>query len=300
MMDTNGEAIVSASAGGQFTMVVSEDGRLWGTGNNDAGQLGLGDTKMRRKLTVVVPPCPTVVFRKVSCGLNHSGAVSVSGEVYTFGWGLNGRLGHGDCNKRCSPCLVEKLKDELVFVMDVACGGASTGIVSDQGDVWSWGWNFYGQCGIPLADESSASNSPSVFDDYPSAPTSEGGDEGEGGGGNVLLPRLTLSGKVVTSLSLGFAHAAAISAVGELYTWGFNEEGQLGLGHEQNQFEPHAVTVEMPDPDGSGETLSTKERGRRKLRVLGVACGHTHTAIIVSKLTSVQNDLRREEGAKKR
>ena len=143
-----GVKAVDVAAGGQFTAVACEDGSLLCSGNNDAGQLGMGDTTMRRKLELVSGVGPTVKFRKVSCGLNHTCALAVSGEAYTFGWGGNGRLGHGDANKRMSPCLVEGLKDNLFFSMEVACGGASTSVLSDQGDVWSWGWNCYGQCGV--------------------------------------------------------------------------------------------------------------------------------------------------------
>ena len=70
---------------------------------------------------------------------------------------------------------------------------------------------------------------------------------------------------VVTGLSLGFAHGACVTATGELYTWGFNEEGQLGLGHEANQFSPCRVSVQLANGD---MMMSTEERGDMKLRVL--------------------------------
>ncbi|GMH84677.1 hypothetical protein TL16_g09994 [Triparma laevis f. inornata] len=206
--------------------------------------------------------------------------------------------------------MVEKLKDELIFGMDVACGGASTSILSDQGDVWSWGWNFYGQCGVSkrtmgnpgggeelgmmsgFGSTGSGFDSPqSHFDNYGSA--GDNLDKGEGGEvENILVPTATLVGKVVTSLSLGFAHGACVSAVGELFTWGFNEEGQLGLGHEENVYKPEIVGLSC---EWGGERLSSDERGDSKIRVLAVACGHTHTACVVSKLSSVQNDLRRRD-----
>ncbi|GMI02558.1 hypothetical protein TrVE_jg10599 [Triparma verrucosa] len=293
---------VDASAGAQFTMVVGKEGGLWGCGNNDAGQLGMGDTNMRRALEIVKAVGPTVKFRRVSCGINHTCALAVSGEAYSFGWGGNGRLGLGDTNKRTTPQLVEKLKDELLFAMDVACGGASTSVLSDQGDVWSWGWNCYGQCGVSKVNAGSEESglmsgfnstgsgfdSPH-FDNYGSAGDClENGEEVE----NVLVPAPTLVGKVITSLSLGFAHGACVSAVGELFSWGFNEEGQLGLGHEENVFEPEIVPIAL---EMGGEALSSEEKGDLKVRVLDVACGHTHTACVVSKLSSVQNDLRRRD-----
>ena len=41
-----------------------------------------------------------VRITEISAGMNHSAAVTSSGEMYTWGWGEFGRLGHGDEDMR--------------------------------------------------------------------------------------------------------------------------------------------------------------------------------------------------------
>ena len=52
--------------------------------------------------------------------------------------------------------------------------------------------------------------------------------------GNTILwvPRLikSLGTMKVTAVAAGLYHSAALTAVGQLYTWGANAKGQLGLG----------------------------------------------------------------------
>ena len=56
----------------------------------------------------------------VSCGGAHSAAITGSGELYTWGKGRYGRLGHGDSEDQLKPKLVEALTGYRVI--DVACG----------------------------------------------------------------------------------------------------------------------------------------------------------------------------------
>lgn len=50
-------------------------------------------------------------------------------------------------------------------------------------------------------------------------------------------------GKHVKQLAGGYSFSAAVTENGELYTWGFNEVGQLGLGHRFNIHTPSRVTA---------------------------------------------------------
>ena len=286
--------VISASCGGQFTVLCSSDGTLYSSGANDAGQLGLHDTVLRRKFHPVLGVGRSVRFRRVACGLNHTSAVSVGGEVWTMGWGGDYRLGHGDCNKRTSPTRVEGLCKENVFVMDVGCTGASCSVLDDQGDVLGWGWNVYGQVGVTGGGESCGGASGGS-----GWGAALGGEDDEG---CVKRPRAVLTGKVITVLSCGFAHVAAVSAVGEMWSWGFNEEGQCGVGHEGNVMAPTKVFVEKEIEGTGGEVVKvdTEGRGGKKLRILDVGCGHTHTAIVVSLMSGVENECRRREGVLKR
>lgn len=80
-------------------------------------------------------------------GYRHSAAVTEDGELYTWGEGDHGRLGHGDCNGRDIPTLVRDISD----VGSAVCGSAHTLVLSKDGKtVWSFGFGGAGQLGHGL------------------------------------------------------------------------------------------------------------------------------------------------------
>ena len=88
---------------------------VWGEGKN--GQLGLGriDPKTKESYTLVenptiLPSLQNKQVRFLAAGCNHVMALTGPGDVYTWGMGRDGRLGHGDYNDRWEPTIVEKLR----------------------------------------------------------------------------------------------------------------------------------------------------------------------------------------------
>ena len=83
----------------------------------------------------------------ISCGGSHSACITSNGELYTWGKGRYGRLGHGDSEDQLFPKLVEALRGQRV--LDVACGSgdAQTLCLTDNDCVWSWGDGDYGKLG---------------------------------------------------------------------------------------------------------------------------------------------------------
>lgn len=92
------------AAGAHHIAIVTEAGDLFMCGNGDDGQLGLGDKENQTT--------PTRVARKyfenqavlmAACGQKHTIVATEGGDVYTFGCGLHGRLGHGDNQQQLMP-----------------------------------------------------------------------------------------------------------------------------------------------------------------------------------------------------
>lgn len=83
----------------------------------------------------------------MACGGAHSAAISSTGQLFTWGKGRYGRLGHGDSEDQLKPKLVEALLGYRV--VDVACGSgdAQTLCITDDDNVWSWGDGDYGKLG---------------------------------------------------------------------------------------------------------------------------------------------------------
>ncbi|CAM9907301.1 unnamed protein product, partial [Laminaria digitata] len=105
------------------------------------------------------------------------------------------------------------------------------------------------------------------------------GRSGRLGHGNeevCMLPTKVegLASQRVTDVAASETHTAALTAEGELYTWGRDRFGQLGHGSGSNGSNVSSV---------SSERLSPKRvEGLRKMSVVGVATGTEHTAAVTS------------------
>ncbi|XP_035377131.1 E3 ubiquitin-protein ligase MYCBP2 isoform X6 [Electrophorus electricus] len=86
---------------------------------------------------------------QVSCGFHHSVVLMESGDVYTFGYGQHGQLGHGDVNSRGSPTLVQALPSPSA---QVTAGSNHTAVLLVDGQVFTFGSFSKGQLGRPILD----------------------------------------------------------------------------------------------------------------------------------------------------
>ncbi|XP_022730891.1 ultraviolet-B receptor UVR8 isoform X2 [Durio zibethinus] len=82
----------------------------------------------------------------VAAGEAHTLALSGDGYVYSWGRGMFGRLGNGSESDELFPVRVKFQNSELKFI-DVAAGSYHSLALADDGSVWSWGYNIYGQLG---------------------------------------------------------------------------------------------------------------------------------------------------------
>lgn len=115
-------------------------------GYSQYGQVGLGD-----RVDVCEPShvrilddrqVPYTVVQ-VACGRYHTLALTSTGEVFSWGGGKNGRLGHGDEKIRTLPTKVMAFQTS---VFSIACGYHSSVAITADG-VYSWGWGAHGQLG---------------------------------------------------------------------------------------------------------------------------------------------------------
>lgn len=145
---------VATSALPHTTYAVQDDGSLWVWGYNGYGQLGLGDTT-NRETPILHPAFNNVIKALPSCGYNTagsgptgSGLVLLSdGTLWSAGFNGNGELGLGDTTQRTS---FTQIALPAVTFTDIFVGDgryASGGGITDQGEVYLWGYNGYGQLG---------------------------------------------------------------------------------------------------------------------------------------------------------
>lgn len=82
----------------------------------------------------------------ISAGQYHSLALTDSGKLYTWGWGVHGQLGHGDVEDVRTPKQVEFFKETKIA--QIAAGHAHSLVLTTNGIVYAFGSNFFGQLGL--------------------------------------------------------------------------------------------------------------------------------------------------------
>ncbi|XP_020197183.1 PH, RCC1 and FYVE domains-containing protein 1 [Aegilops tauschii subsp. strangulata] len=115
-----------SACGHTLTIGLTTSGHMFTVGSSVYGQLGNpnNDGRYARLVEDKVGGGGVV---EVACGSYHVAVLTNAGEVYTWGKGANGRLGHGDIADRKVPTLVEALRDRSV--KRIACGSSFTAAI---------------------------------------------------------------------------------------------------------------------------------------------------------------------------
>lgn len=263
------------------TLALTAEGEVYSWGDNSFGQLGWSYSHVTRpeerdfsranKIDL-----PRVV--SIACGHYHSMALTADGDLYTWGSNKNGQLGLPTCeeNENKVPegtCLLgdrttrpfepvpkvvrrfarwgtlldrhdatgapilhlsgSRFKQvdgdktqtflESVKVRSIFAGPFSSYCSSLDGQLYSWGLGTSGQLG----------HSAEILDRFASATS-------------LPFPVLALQGVDILSVSIVRYHALALSEAGNVYAWGSNQFGQLGVGDYTDRLEPEFVAELLP------------------------------------------------------
>ncbi|MCX8668166.1 RCC1 domain-containing protein, partial [Bifidobacterium sp. B3998] len=201
-------------------------------------------------------------WTQVSLGDQHSAAIGSDGNLYTWGYNFNGQLGDGTTSSRSTPTLIQKpagASDGFAWTQ-VSLGNSHSSAFGSDGQLYTWGWNQYGQLGdgtqVDKRTPTQVGKPQGAPDGFTWTQASLGrwysaaigsddslytwGSNGDGQLGDgtttssqnrpvkVGRPQGAPDGFTWTQASLGFNHSAAIGSDGSLYTWGSNSSGQLG------------------------------------------------------------------------
>ncbi|XP_059942429.1 X-linked retinitis pigmentosa GTPase regulator isoform X2 [Mesoplodon densirostris] len=169
----------------------------------------------------------------LSCGDEHTAIITGNNKLFMFGSNNWGQLGLGSKSTVNKPTCVKALKLEKVKF--AACGRNHTLVSTEGGKVYAAGGNTEGQLGLGDTEERNSFHLISFF----------------------------TSQHKIKQLSAGSNTSAALTEDGELFMWGDNSEGQIGLQNVTSMCVPHQVTIGKP--------------------ISWISCGYYHSAFVTTE-----------------
>ena len=137
-------------------MILDDTGRLYSFGDNRYGQLGIPGLDN----IILTHPAGIQLYNKkakdFACGEEHAAYVNEDGEAYSWGYGRDGQLGHGDNGSLAIPRKVQIGEK----VEKVACGGSHTAFITSKNELWMCGKGRDGQLGRGESLSNASENSP--------------------------------------------------------------------------------------------------------------------------------------------
>jgi alpha-tubulin suppressor-like RCC1 family protein len=229
--------VIAVSQGNNVSYALKSDGTVWAWGAGSYGALGNGNTTDSSLPVQVLAPQGQSGYLTgvvdITAGSAASTALALKADGTVWGWGYNayGSLGNGNTTDSAWPVQVLAPTGQRGFLTGVrklsAANAHALALMSD-GTVDSWGYNNYGQ----LGNNSGGSGS------YSSIPVKV---VGQGGTGN-------LSG--VVDVSGGSTQSLAVLSSGNVYSWGSNGYGELGINSSDSSV--HGSPVEVLGQGGTG------------------------------------------------
>lgn len=135
------------ACGHSLTVALTTTGHVYTIGSPVYGQLGNPQADGKLPTRVEGKLLKNFV-EEIACGAYHVAVLTSRTEVYTWGKGANGRLGHGDIDDRNSPTLVEALKDKQV--KSIVCGASFTAAICLHKSVSSVDQSKCSGCNLPF------------------------------------------------------------------------------------------------------------------------------------------------------
>ena len=284
---------MTAVAGGADQSMAIMSGAVYSWGFNQYGEVGDG-TSVNRPSPVRLSTLSSGVTA-IAAGGDHSMAIK-NGAVFSWGYGNDfGEVGDGTQFNRLSPVAIGSLSSGVTAI----AAGFYNGLAVKNGAVFAWGNNYYGTVGdgtntdrySPTPVISLTSGVTAVACGYGQALALKGGavyawgDNEYGQVGNsstidVNVPTLILpASDSITAIATGAYSSYALSSDGSLWVWGFNSDGQLGIGNTTEQLAP----THLLPPTGlrftgiAGENLSALATAApvpepTNLGIIGIGC----------------------------
>ena len=212
--------ITIANCGIDFSYVINEQGKVYGFGDNENGELGLGNT------FPVYNPTPIPTREKIK-DIKSTKEITLilSKEERVYIWFHKFNKASDSNHSFISPLLVNF--EKKVSITMISCGFNFAMLLSKHGVVYGVGNNEQGELGLHIKNDEANSNGRNYYyTPEENKILSEGYKE------------------KITNIKCGFKHTIALTSTWRVYTWGNNGYGQLGCGNVENNKIPIGINVD--------------------------------------------------------
>jgi alpha-tubulin suppressor-like RCC1 family protein len=246
-----GQNIVQISCGYNHNIALSDHGILWGWGNSANGQTGRGVNPPNSDTPLPVLGLESIPICSVCCGSDFSLALTITGNIYSFGHGPSYQSGHGNTKDSITPQLIENSLNK--YFVKIACGRSHCLALTYSGVLYGWGDSSFGQ----LATSEKTIHFPQILE--------------------------ATKGKKVVDIVCGAYHSLIVILEEEnndnvevVYSFGSNVVGQLGNGTyaQSNQLQKVFVPSKNCVPKSlsvfGGESFSIIKEEPFKQRLKGI------------------------------
>ena len=254
----NIEMLYINEEGSAYAKTMTGDVYAWG--NNDSGQLGIGNTT-NQSIPVKINELTNVQNIDFENGSIY--AITKTGDVYAWGDNDNGQLGIGNKTNQNVPVKI----NELTNVQNIDFENGSIYAITKTGDVYAWGSNRAGKLGIGNNTDQNVpvkinelSNVEDIYSgkDYAYAKTMAGdvyawgnNRDGKLGIGNNIDQNVPVKINGLKNIekifNINYGSMYAKSITGEIYVWGNNCWKELGLGQNSESFIVNPTTLKSVD-----------------------------------------------------
>jgi alpha-tubulin suppressor-like RCC1 family protein len=274
------------SVGGYHTCAVKQDGRIFCWGDDRYGQLGNNSTS--RSLVPVQEYAAANDWAQVTTGWGHTCAVKNDGRI--FCWGYNGGytyFGGPNINLILGSLVPVEENTLATDWTQVSAGGSQTCAVKQDGRLFCWGDNSYGQGGytstyksyVPVQENTLAIDWAQVSAGWvhTCAMKSDGrifcfgdGEYGQLGNNSTSQSMVPVQENTLATdwaqVSAGGYHTCAVKQDGRIFCFGDGEYGQLGNNSTLKSYVPVQESTLATDwaqvSAGGSQTCAVKQDGR--------------------------------------
>lgn len=260
LVTITGENPIDIVTGDDHTMVLTSSKKLFATGYNEDGQLGLGDYDNRNTFTevTITELNPGETIEKVACGDDHTFVLTSNNRLFATGLNWSGQLGLNDTETRTlfteviiniftyDPDTETIIPSQMTdTITQIACGNDHSFILTNTNKLFSTGANWDGQLG--LGDGNDRNIFSKVTDILTYDPDTD-------------TTNSTEMTDTITKIMCGDHYTMFLTSTNKLFGTGDNNDGELGLNNTSNQYNFTEVVIkELND----GENIINLDAGRR-------------------------------------